>query len=115
MSPSRIPCTGSTCWSGGDSSVQLSPLSVERKIPCCSVPIHRSCVTGLKPSPNTLPPVEGEVLTPIIVCPPLEETHAPLVGAGAQNPPHTRFALAATTHPVVAGLALRWPDGIKIQ
>src|SRR6266446_7354451 len=89
MFPSRIPCAGSKLVAGGDCLVQVNPLSVERNMPCCSVPSHRSWVTGLKPSPYTLPPFEVAVEALVVVCPPSVEIHAPLAGAGAQYPPHT--------------------------
>src|SRR5260370_42265735 len=89
MFPSRIRCAESKLVAGGDCLVQVNPLSVERNMPCCSVPSHRSWVTGLKPSPYTLPPFEVAVEALVAVCPPSGEIHAPLAGAGAQNPPPT--------------------------
>src|SRR5450432_3656175 len=115
MFPSRIPCTGSKLVAGGDSTVQLRPLLAERSMPFCSVPSHRSWVTGLRPSPYTLPPIVEAVEALIVLCPPLVETHAPLLGNGAQYPPHTKSELAAKTHPVWAVAALSWPLGITFQ
>src|SRR6266852_7911432 len=105
MFPSRIPCTASKLVAGGDSCVQVNPLSVERNMPCCSVPSHRSWVTGLTPSPYTLPPLAGAVAALMVVCPPSVEIHPPLLGNGAHHPPHTMI-LPGKMHPVWAVAAL---------
>src|SRR5216683_3620391 len=115
MFPSRMPFAGSICTSRGDSSIQVKPLLVERKMPSCSVPIHRSPTTGLTPRLYTLLPMPAAEETLIVVCPTLVETHAPLLGEGAQKPPHTTVVLAGKTHPVSAAAALRWPVGITLQ
>src|SRR5579863_4130320 len=99
MFPSRIPCTGSKLVAGGDSTVQVRPLSVERNMPCCSVPSHRSWVTGSRPSPYTVPPLAEAVETLTVVCPPSVEIQPPLPGDGAQYPPQT-IEPAGKMHPV---------------
>src|SRR6266849_4255287 len=107
MFPSCIPWTGSICWSGGDASFQVNPSSVERNMPICSVPSHKSPAIGFTPRPNTLPPLLGEIVAAVVVSPPLVETQAPLFGYGDQYPPHTTLVLGAKMHPVRAVTELR--------
>src|SRR5581483_5901972 len=84
--PSLIPFPGLMVWSGGETSVHDSPLSVERKAPYCSEPSHRSCVTELYITLNS-PPICGLQVAVVVVCPPLLETQVPQLAAEAKNPP----------------------------
>src|SRR5947209_8364731 len=115
MFVSCMPCAGSTLVAAGDAALQVRPLSVDRKIPFCSVPIHRSFVTGLRASAYTLPLLVEAVETVVVLSPPFVEIQPPVLGDGAQYPPQTILPLAGNAHPVQAVAELRWPNGIALQ
>src|SRR6266498_5597930 len=95
--------------SGGEATFHVAPSSVDRKIPYCSVPIQRSLVEGLSVSANAALPLVEVVVAAVTDCPPLVEYQAPLVGNGAQYPPHTGLPFAAKAQPVHAGEASSVP------
>jgi hypothetical protein len=53
--------------------------------------------------------------TLVVLCPPLVEIQAPLLGFGAQNPPHTTFPFAGKAQPVRAVAELSATEEIGVQ